>query len=147
MESKSLPIYGDGKNIRDWLYVIDHCAALLTVFFSGTIGETYNIGGGAKQQNIDVVYSLCDIIDKRLGRKGRNASRNLINYVKDRPAHDRSYAIDATKIKRELGWEPKFRFESALAETVDWYISNREWINCLRIGEYRNWMKKNYQNR
>jgi dTDP-glucose 4,6-dehydratase len=147
LESKSLPVYGDGKNIRDWLYVIDHCEALLTVFFNGTIGETYNIGGGAERQNIEVVYTLCEILDERLGRKGKNASRNLIDFVKDRPAHDRRYAIDATKIKRELGWKPKFRFETALAETVDWYIGNREWINCARSGEYRNWIKKNYHKR
>ena len=144
LESKQLPVYGDGKNVRDWLYVIDHCEALLTVFTKGRIGETYNIGGGAERQNIEVVHILCDLLDVRLERKGGAASRSLIQFVKDRPDHDRRCAIDASKIKRELGWEPRYSFETALAETVDWYLGNREWTDYLRSGEYRTWIEKNY---
>jgi len=147
LESKPLPVYGDGKNVRDWLYVVDHCEALLTTFENGIPGETYNIGGGAERQNIDVVHTLCDLLDGRLGRSGRDSSRNLIKFVNDRPGHDRRYAIDASKIKRELGWEPRFKFEKALEETVDWYLSNREWIDYVRSGEYRSWIEKNYNDR
>lgn len=147
LESQPLPVYGDGKNVRDWLYVIDHCDALLTVFSKGILGETYNIGGGEERQNIEVVHTLCDLLDERLGRTGRASSRNLIQFVKDRPGHDRRYAIDASKIKRELGWEPRFEFETALAETVDWYLGNREWIDYVRSGEYLNWIEKNYGKR
>ena len=147
LESKLLPVYGDGKNVRDWLYVIDHCEALLTAFNDGIPGETYNIGGGAERQNIEVVHTLCDLLDERLDRKGKESSRNLIQFVKDRPGHDRRYAIDAAKIRRELGWEPRFAFETALAETVDWYLGNREWIDYVRSGDYRNWIEKNYSGR
>ena len=147
LESRPLPVYGDGKNVRDWLYVIDHCDALLTAFERGKPGETYNIGGGAERQNIDVVYILCDLMDDRLERKGPSASRNLIKFVKDRPGHDRRYAIDASKIKAELGWTPCFDFEEALAETVDWYLGNQAWIDFVRSGEYRNWIEKNYGQR
>jgi len=147
LESKLLPVYGDGKNVRDWLYVIDHCEALLTVFAKGRPGETYNIGGGAERQNIEVVHILCDLLDERLARVGEESSRNLVQFVTDRPGHDRRYAIDATKIKRELGWGPRFEFESALTETVDWYLGNREWVDYVRSGEYRNWIEKNYNGR
>ncbi len=144
LESKPLPVYGDGKNVRDWLYVIDHCEALLTAFTKGMSGETYNIGGGAERQNIEVVHTLCNLLDERLDRKGQASSSNLIQFVNDRPGHDRRYAIDASKINRELGWEPRFDFETAIAETVDWYLGNREWIDYVRSGEYRKWIEKNY---
>jgi dTDP-glucose 4,6-dehydratase len=147
MESKPLPVYGDGRNVRDWLYVLDHCDALLAVFNRGVPGETYNIGGGAERCNIDVVHTLCDLLDERLARKGTAAGRNLIQFVTDRPGHDRRYAIDASKIKRELGWTPRYRFETALAETVDWYLDNRAWIDYVRSGEYRTWIEKNYGGR
>ena len=147
MESKPLPVYGDGKNVRDWLYVIDHCEALSLVFEKGLPGETYNIGGGAERENIQVVHRLCDIMDDRLGRKGADSSRNLIQYVTDRPGHDRRYAINADKINRQLGWRPRFEFEAALAETVDWYLGNREWIDFVRSGDYRNWIETNYERR
>lgn len=147
LESKTLPIYGDGKNVRDWLYVIDHCEALLKAFTQGVPGETYNIGGGAERQNIEVVYLLCDLIDDRLGREGKESSRNLIRFVTDRLGHDRRYAIDASKIERNLGWRPRFQFETALAETVDWYLGHREWIDYVRSGEYRTWIEKNYNDR
>ena len=147
MESKPLPVYGDGKNVRDWLYVIDHCEALSLVFEKGVPGETYNIGGGAERENIQVVYRLCDIMDERLGLKGEKSSHNLIAFVKDRPGHDRRYAINADKISRELDWRPRFEFEAALTETVDWYLGNRGWIDFVRSGDYRNWMETNYEKR
>ncbi|MBW2003610.1 MAG: dTDP-glucose 4,6-dehydratase [Deltaproteobacteria bacterium] len=147
LEEKSLPVYGDGKNVRDWLYVIDHCDALIRVFEQGKPGETYNIGGGAERQNIEIVYLLCDLMDKRLGRPENKSSRNLIHFVTDRPGHDFRYAIDATKIKEELGWSPDHRFEEALETTVDWYLNHMDWVNSVRSGAYRKWIEINYQKR
>ena len=147
MEEKVLPVYGDGKHVRDWLYVIDHCDGLLRVLEKGRPGETYNIGGGAERQNIDVVHLLCDLLDVRLDRSGRKASRNLIQFVTDRPGHDRRYAIDATKIKGELGWSPAHKFEEALEATVDWYLANLDWVEMVRSGEYRKWIEINYDKR
>lgn len=147
LEEKPLPVYGDGKNVRDWLYVIDHCDAVLNVFENGKAGETYNIGGNSEKENIEIVNILCDIMDKKLGRDGKKKSRNLIRFVEDRPGHDWRYAIDASKIKRELGWEPSFSFDSALEKTVDWYMKNLKWVESVKSGEYRNWISKNYDNR
>jgi dTDP-glucose 4,6-dehydratase len=147
IEKKPLPVYGDGKNIRDWLYVIDHCEALRNVFEQGCPGQTYSIGGGAERQNIDVVYLLCDLLDDRLKRAAKDSSRNLIRFVTDRPGHDRRYAIDATKIKNELGWTPRHRFEEALEATVDWYLDNMDWVESIRSGEYLKWIEENYEKR
>ena len=147
VEEKTLPVYGDGKNVRDWLYVIDHCNSLIKVFEQGKPGETYNIGGGAERQNIEIVYLLCDLMDKRLGRSGKKSSRSLIHFVADRPGHDFRYAIDATKIKEELGWTPHYCFEEALEDTVDWYLNHLDWVNSVRSGEYRKWIEINYQGR
>jgi dTDP-glucose 4,6-dehydratase len=147
VDEKSLPVYGDGKNVRDWLYVIDHCDALITVLEKGIPGGTYNIGGGAEQKNIEVVHLLCDLVDDRLGRSVNNSSRRLIQFVVDRPGHDRRYAIDATKIQKELNWSPGYSFEEAMESTVDWYLNNREWIDSVRSGDYRKWIERNYQNR
>ncbi|MHC4687346.1 MAG: dTDP-glucose 4,6-dehydratase, partial [Planctomycetota bacterium] len=147
IEKKPLPVYGDGKNIRDWLYVIDHCEALINVFEQGYPGQTYNIGGGAERQNIDVVYLLCDLLDDRLKRTAKDSSRNLIRFVADRPGHDRRYAIDATKINNELGWTPRHRFEEVLEATVDWYLDNMEWVESIRSGEYLKWIEENYEKR
>jgi dTDP-glucose 4,6-dehydratase len=147
IEGKPLPVYGDGKNVRDWLYVIDHCEALVRVFEKGNPGETYNIGGGAERQNIEVVNLLCDLLDNRLKRKGKDSSRNLIRFVTDRPGHDRRYAIDATKIKNQLAWTPRHRFEEALEATVDWYLDNMEWVESVRSGEYVKWIEENYGKR
>jgi len=147
VEKKPIPVYGDGKNVRDWLYVIDHCDALIRVFEQGRIGQTYNIGGGAEKENIQIIELLCDILDKRLCRVGENSSRNLITYVADRPGHDRRYSIDAGKIENELGWLPRYRFEEALEQTVDWYLTHMEWIDSVRTGEYRKWIEKNYSGR
>jgi dTDP-glucose 4,6-dehydratase len=147
LESKPLPVYGDGKNVRDWLYVTDHCDALKIVFEKGRTGETYNIGGGAERRNIEVINSLCDILDCIPGSIGRTSSRNLIKFVKDRPGHDRRYAIDSSKIRNELGWAPKHDFETALKKTVDWYLNNSEWVDYVRSGEYRKWIEVNYNKR
>jgi dTDP-glucose 4,6-dehydratase len=147
VDGRELPVYGDGGNVRDWLYVIDHCEALITVFEKGLVGDTYNIGGGSERRNIEVVQQLCDLLDQRLDRKGADRSHRLIRFVADRPGHDRRYAIDAGKIQRELGWRPRFEFEKALAETVDWYLRNRSWIDFVRSGEYRKWIETNYERR
>ncbi|MCP4748581.1 MAG: dTDP-glucose 4,6-dehydratase [Desulfobacteraceae bacterium] len=147
IEEKQLPVYGDGLNVRDWLYVTDHCDALLEVLKKGTPGQTYCIGGGAERTNIDVVRQLCNIMDERLERKATQQSQRLIRFVSDRPGHDWRYAIDASKIYTELGWKPKFTFCDALKETVDWYLANRAWIDTIRSGEYRSWVEKNYKNR
>ncbi len=147
MEEKPLPVYGDGKNVRDWLYVIDHCDALIKVLEGGNPGETYNIGGGEERRNIEIVHLLCDLMDERLGRSGKASSRSLIRFVTDRPGHDRRYAVDASKIRRELGWSPNHRFEEALAATVDWYMNHMDWVRSVRSGEYRKWIEVNYEDR
>lgn len=147
IEEKPLPVYGDGLNVRDWLYVKDHCQAVMDVFEKGRIGETYNIGGGAERKNIDIVLQLCMILDKKLDRYGKNESRRLIRFVEDRPGHDRRYAIDASKIKNELGWTPAYSFDAALEMTVDWFLNNIKWVNSVRSGEYRNWINSNYKTR
>jgi len=142
VENKPLPVYGDGKNVRDWLYVIDHCDAILKVLEEGVPGEIYNIGGNSEFQNIDIVNLLCDMLDEKLGREG--SSRELIEFVKDRPGHDRRYAIDASKIKKELGWSARYKFEEAIEETIDWYLNHMDWVNSVRSGEYREWMRRQY---
>lgn len=147
IEERPLPIYGDGKNIRDWLYVIDHCEALLKVLEAGSPGETYNIGGHAEIENIEIVSQLCDLLDNHLGRSLDKSSHQLIRFVPDRPGHDRRYAIDASKIQKELGWQPQHSFEKALTATVDWYLNNPGWVKAVRSGEYRKWIKLNYQDR
>ena len=147
LEEKPLPVYGDGKNVRDWLFVLDHCDALLSVLRMGMAGETYNIGGGAEMQNIDVVNLLCSLLDEKLERQGKFSSSRLIHFVKDRPGHDRRYAIDSTKIHSELGWSPKYDFKDALGKTVDWYLDNQEWVDSIRTGEYLQWIDQNYSRR
>jgi len=135
LENKPLPVYGDGLNIRDWLYVDDHCSAIKVALEKGKPGSVYNIGGNQEKTNLDVVETLLDKVGK---------DRSLIQFVKDRPGHDRRYAIDASFIKEELGWEPSFTFESALAETVDWYIKNREWWERVKSGQYKAYYKEQY---
>ncbi|MFZ0337135.1 MAG: dTDP-glucose 4,6-dehydratase [Terracidiphilus sp.] len=144
LEGKPLPVYGDGKNVRDWLFVEDHCAAVRTVLRNGIPGETYNVGGNSERANIDVVTAICDLVDEMRPQAGEAPRRNLITYVQDRPGHDRRYAIDAGKITRELGWKPAEQFESGLRKTVRWYLENDEWINGVRTGAYREWLTKNY---
>ena len=145
IENKPLPLYGDGQNIRDWLYVVDHCDALIKVFEKGRIGETYNIGGNSEYRNIDIVQMLCDLVDAKLKRK--DSSRNLIRFVPDRPGHDRRYAIDASKIRREIGWRPNHTFKQALENTVEWYLQNMVWVDSIRSGDYLKWIEKNYGKR
>jgi dTDP-glucose 4,6-dehydratase len=147
LDGKQLPVYGDGKNVRDWLYVIDHCEAIVRVLENGVPGETYNIGGNSEQQNIDIVHQLCELMDGRLNRSGKEASRNLIQFVTDRPGHDRRYAIDSSKVRKEIGWKPRYRFEQALEATVDWYLKNMQWAESVRSGGYREWTEKNYAKR
>ncbi|MDZ4812889.1 MAG: dTDP-glucose 4,6-dehydratase [Pseudomonadota bacterium] len=137
LSNHPLPVYGDGRNVRDWLYVGDHCAAIRAVLERGRAGEVYNIGGDAERENIHVVRSIVELIDERRPRADGSSREALISYVKDRPGHDRRYAIDASKIQRELGWKPAETFESGLARTVDWYLANQLWCDRIGDGSYR----------
>ena len=137
IKGEPLPVYGDGSNIRDWLFVGDHCAAIRDVLAGGRVGETYNVGGDAERRNIDVVYALCDAIDARRPRSDGQSRRVQITFVKDRPGHDQRYAIDASKLKRELGWAPTVSFEQGLARTIDWYLANEAWVGKILDGSYR----------
>ncbi|MFM2269595.1 MAG: hypothetical protein RL757_3036 [Bacteroidota bacterium] len=143
MNEKPLPIYGDGKYTRDWLWVKDHASAIDAIFHKGTEGETYNIGGNNEWKNIDLVKKLCDIMDEKLGRK-KGSSRKLLTFVKDRPGHDRRYAIDASKLRNEIGWEPSIKFEEGFRETIDWYLENQTWINNVTSGDYRKYYESQY---
>jgi len=142
-DGKPLPVYGDGQNVRDWLYVEDHCQAIATVLASGRIGETYNIGGWNQKRNLDIVQTICDLVDEMAGR-GSASRRTLITFVKDRPGHDRRYAMDATKIESELGWRPLETFESGIRKTVQWYLGNEEWVRDVTSGTYREWIETHY---
>lgn len=144
--NKPLPIYGKGENIRDWLYVIDHARAIDDVFHKGKVGETYNIGGFNEWQNIELVKLLCKVMDSKLGRP-EGTSEKLITYVTDRAGHDLRYAIDANKIKNELGWEPSVTFEIGLEKTVDWYLSNQDWLNSVTSGDYKKYYDSMYEGR
>jgi dTDP-glucose 4,6-dehydratase len=141
---KPLPIYGDGKNVRDWLYVGDHCEAIRAVLAQGKIGETYNIGGRSEKPNIDVVETICSILDEMCPNDPVAPHRKLVTYVTDRPGHDRRYAIDASKIERELGWKPRETFETGLRKTVDWYLKHDEWVRQVTSGAYRQWIATHY---
>lgn len=140
---KPLPVYGDGLYTRDWLFVIDHARAIDTIFHQGQTGETYNIGGFNEWKNIDIVKLLCRLVDEKTGRTDKS-SEELITYVKDRPGHDRRYAIDATKIKRDLGWKPSVTFEEGLSQTIDWYLNSKEWLEQVTSGNYQHYYKKVY---
>lgn len=140
---KPLPIYGDGQNVRDWLYVRDHCSAIREVLARGRLGETYNVGGWNEKTNLDVVHTLCDLLDE-LSPKAAGSYRDQITFVTDRPGHDRRYAIDARKLERELGWKPAETFESGLRKTVQWYLDNQAWVQDVMSGEYRHWVAKQY---
>lgn len=137
LSGEPLPIYGDGRNVRDWLFVRDHCSAIAAVLSAGRVGEVYNVGGDAEMQNIDVVQSICALIDKRRPRDDGQPRASQITYVKDRPGHDRRYAIDASKLKGELGWAPTVTFEQGIAATVDWYLDNQPWVQRVLDGSYR----------
>lgn len=146
LAGKPLPIYGNGSNVRDWLYVGDHCSAIRRVLEAGKVGETYNIGGWNEKTNLDVVHTLCDILDEA-EPKADGRYRDQITFVSDRPGHDQRYAIDATKIERELGWKPTETFETGIRKTVTWYLENQTWVNNITSGEYKNWIGQNYQKR
>lgn len=145
VQEKSLPVYGDGKYTRDWLYVVDHAVAIDLAFHKGKVGETYNIGGFNEWQNIDLIKLLCELMDKKLGRE-TGSSVKLITYIKDRPGHDKRYAIDATKINKKLGWKPSVTFEEGLSKTVDWYLENEAWLNNVTSGKYQEYYDKQYTN-
>ncbi len=142
LEGKPLPVYGDGRQVRDWLYVGDHCAAIRRVLEAGRAGETYNIGGNSERRNLEVVHTLCDALQAARPRPG--GYRGLVQFVADRPGHDRRYAIDAAKIRRELGWQPGESFDSGMQKTVRWYLEHGEWVAQVKSGEYRQWLEVNY---
>jgi dTDP-glucose 4,6-dehydratase len=144
LEGKPLPVYGDGRNVRDWLYVRDHCCAIWAIMKQGKRGETYNIGGNSEMENITVVEMICDILDANIGRLNNRSRRELISYVKDRPGHDRRYAINSSKLKRSLGWSPEESFESGLRKTIAWYLDNRAWVDRVKTGEYQSWIQEHY---
>jgi dTDP-glucose 4,6-dehydratase len=144
LSGKPLPIYGDGQQIRDWLYVKDHASAIRRVLEAGRVGETYNIGGWNEKPNLDVVHTLCSILDELSPRADAKSYKEQITYVTDRPGHDRRYAIDATKIHRELGWKPLETFETGIRKTVQWYLENQGWVKNVTSGAYQNWVEKQY---
>ncbi|WP_423716331.1 GDP-mannose 4,6-dehydratase [Aeromonas caviae] len=150
LDGKPLPVYGKGDQIRDWLYVEDHARALYTVVTTGVIGETYNIGGHNEKQNLDVVHTICDLLDEMVplspseGRGEGRSYRDQITYVMDRPGHDRRYAIDASKMSAELSWQPEETFESGIRKTVQWYLDNQQWVSNVKSGAYQSWIEQNY---
>jgi dTDP-glucose 4,6-dehydratase len=146
IKGKPLPIYGDGLNVRDWLYVEDHCKALCQVLENGHVGKVYNIGGCFEKTNIDVVKTICSILDEIVEDSPNTPHSSLIQFVKDRPGHDRRYAIDISKIERELNWSPKETFESGIKKTIQWYLQNSDWVKSIQTGAYREWIKHHYEN-
>ncbi len=145
LSGKSLPIYGDGQQIRDWLYVKDHCSAIRRVLETGTVGETYNVGGWNEKPNLDVVYTICAILDELRPKADGSRYSDQITFVKDRPGHDRRYAIDARKLERELGWKPAETFETGIRKTIEWYLENQDWVGNVTSGAYREWVGKQYE--
>jgi len=143
-EGKPLPVYGDGQNVRDWLFVEDHCAAVRAILAKGQAGETYNIGASSERRNIDIVETICSILDESCPNDPCLPHRSLITFVKDRPGHDRRYAVDARKIERELGWKPRESFDSGIRKTVQWYLQNEEWVKDVTSGGYRKWIATHY---
>ena len=144
LEGKPLPVYGDGKNVRDWLYVEDHCDAIWKIMKSGVIGETYNVGGNAEMENILIVQLICDILDEIKPATDGKPRSQLITFVSDRPGHDRRYAIDFAKLNTELGWSPRESFKSGLRKTVEWYLNQKKWVENIKTGAYQSWMKEQY---
>jgi len=147
LAGKPLPVYGDGQQIRDWLYVKDHCSAIRTVLAKGKLGEVYNIGGWNEKANLDIVHTVCALLDELRPRSDKKSYREQIAFVTDRPGHDRRYAIDAHKIERELGWKPVETFETGIRKTVQWYLDNQVWVSHVQSGDYRKWVEKNYAGR
>jgi dTDP-glucose 4,6-dehydratase len=144
LAGKALPVYGDGQQIRDWLYVKDHCSAIRHVLEKGRLGEVYNVGGWNEKANLDIVHTVCALLDEFRPRTDRKSYREQITFVTDRPGHDRRYAIDARKIERELGWKPAETFETGIRKTVQWYLDNQGWVDRVQSGAYREWIEKNY---
>lgn len=144
LSGRPLPIYGDGRQIRDWLYVADHCSAIRRVLEAGRVGETYNVGGWNQKPNLEVVRTVCGILDELKPRRDGESYAALITFVKDRPGHDRRYAIDARKLERELGWKPRETFESGIRKTVRWYLDHQHWVKNVTSGAYRDWIEKQY---
>ena len=147
LAGKPLPVYGDGMQVRDWLYVKDHCSAIRRVLAAGRVGEVYNVGGWNEMPNIDIVHTLCALLDEMRPKAGGESYRAQIAYVTDRPGHDRRYAIDASKIERELGWKPLETFETGIRKTVQWYLGNQAWVTRVQSGAYRDWVQTNYAQR
>ncbi|MBU1980222.1 MAG: GDP-mannose 4,6-dehydratase, partial [Gammaproteobacteria bacterium] len=147
LNGKPLPVYGDGLNIRDWLYVGDHCEAIRVVLAKGRLGETYNIGGNNEKTNLEVINAVCAILDELRPDSPVTPHASLITFVKDRPGHDQRYAIDARKIQRELSWHPKESFETGFRKTVNWYLDHQDWVQNIVSGEYQKWVTTNYQTR
>ena len=145
LAGKPLPVYGDGQQVRDWLYVRDHCSAIRRVLEAGKLGETYNIGGHNEKQNLEVVHTICDLLDEMVPKAG--SYRDQITYVTDRPGHDRRYAIDASKMSAELDWQPQETFESGIRKTVLWYLDNQQWVGNVKSGAYQSWIEQNYGER
>ncbi len=145
LEGKALPVYGDGRNIRDWLYVKDHCRAVWAIMKRGKRGETYNVGGQCEMHNIDVVKMICDLLDDMVPSPGKRPRRDLITFVKDRPGHDLRYAIDFSKLQKEIEWFPDASFETGIKETIKWYIDNKRWVKRVKSGEYMSWIEKQYE--
>jgi dTDP-glucose 4,6-dehydratase len=147
LAGKPLPVYGDGQQIRDWLYVKDHCSAIRRVLEKGKLGEVYNVGGWNEKANLDIVHTVCALLDELTPRTDGKSYREQITFVTDRPGHDRRYAIDARKIERELGWKPAETFETGIRKTVQWYLDNQDWVSHVQSGDYRQWVEKNYAGR
>jgi dTDP-glucose 4,6-dehydratase len=147
LAGKSLPVYGDGQQIRDWLYVKDHCSAIRCVLDKGRLGEVYNIGGWNEKANLEIVHTVCALLDELRPRTDKKSYREQITFVTDRPGHDRRYAIDARKIERELGWKPAETFDTGIRKTVRWYLDNQDWVSHVQSGDYRKWVEKNYAGR
>ncbi len=146
LDQKPLPVYGDGLNVRDWLYVEDHCSAIWTILTKGIVGETYNIGGENERTNIEIVNTVCEIMAEK-HNKEKDFYKKLITFVKDRPGHDRRYAINCDKIKQQLGWKQSVNFEQGIRKTVEWYLANSQWVKNVQSGDYKNWINKNYEKR
>jgi dTDP-glucose 4,6-dehydratase len=144
LKGKPIPVYGDGQNVRDWLYVGDHCDAIRTVLAQGRTGETYNIGGKNEKPNLEIVRTICSILDELRPEDAVVPHEKLISFVQDRPGHDRRYAIDARKIESELGWRPRETFETGIRKTIEWYLTHDAWIHEVTSGEYRQWMATQY---
>jgi dTDP-glucose 4,6-dehydratase len=144
LAGKPLPVYGDGQQIRDWLYVTDHCSAIRRVLEAGRLGETYNVGGWNEKPNLDIVHTVCALLDELSPKAGGGSYKEQITFVKDRPGHDRRYAIDARKIERELGWKPAETFETGIRKTVQWYLANGDWVQRVQSGAYRDWIATQY---